>query len=60
MLLQVLQQRAAGRMNDALGNARGAGGEEHIERVAERQTLEGERLGFKRSDEVLERHAIGN
>jgi hypothetical protein len=44
MLLEVLQQRAAGGMDDALGDAGGAGGKQDVERVRKRQRLEGNRL----------------
>ena len=40
MLLQVLNQRAAGAMHDALGNAGGARRVQDVERVIERQRFE--------------------
>ncbi len=43
MLADVLQQRAAGRVHDALGHAGRAGGEQHVQRMRERQALERER-----------------
>ena len=40
MLLQMLQQRAAGRMDDAFRHAGRAGGKQDVERMRERQPLE--------------------
>ena len=48
MLLQVLQQRAAGAVHDAFRRAGRAGGEEDVERVVEGQPLEGERRRLER------------
>ena len=44
VLLQVLQQRAAGAVHDAFGNAGRAGGKQDVDRVIERQPLERQRL----------------
>jgi hypothetical protein len=55
MLLEVLQQRAAGGMNDALGDAGGAGGKQDVERVRKRQRLEGDRLRRVAGDEIRKR-----
>ena len=43
VLLQVLEQRAAGAMHDAFRRAGRAGGEQDVERMVEGQPLEGER-----------------
>ncbi|MCY1238499.1 hypothetical protein D9M72_512400 [compost metagenome] len=54
VLLQVLQQGAAGRMNDALRNTRRARRKQHIERMAERKPFERQRLRLERRDEISE------
>ena len=51
MLLEVLEQRAAGAVHDAFRHAGRARREQDVDRVIERQPLEGERLGRERLEE---------
>ncbi len=55
VLLHVLQQRAAGAVHDAFRHAGGAGGEQDIDGMIERQPLEGERLRRERLEERCKR-----
>jgi len=55
MLLQVLDQRAAGAVNDALGDAGRSGRVQDVERVVEREPLERHRLRRDIADEVAPR-----
>ena len=58
-LLEVLQQRAADTVHDALGHARSARGVHNVERMVERQLLEAH-LPFDGRGEILPAHRIGN
>ena len=53
MFLEMLDQRATGAMDNALGHAGRAGRIQDVKRMVERQWLEGERRASMRSDERL-------
>ena len=60
VLLQMLQQRAAGAMDDAFGFAGGAGREQDEQRVAERQPREPHRPGGVGREERVHRQRAGD
>ena len=60
LFLEVLQQRAAVAMNNALGHTGGAGGEHDEQRMAERQTLEFDLGRTVGTDKIGIAHAIAD
>ena len=58
--LQALQQRAAGAVHDALGLAGGAGGEQDVRGMVERQLREGDVGGLVAAQPFVEPHGLGD